>query len=1468
MAEEIEIANLVTRITLDDTKVEQTLSQLNRQMRVVTSAFQAASSKLGDVGKSEEALKQKSEALTQQLHIQQQRIVQLQRKFSETADAKGKDARETQKLETQLNRAVTAYNRMYHELQRTDEQLQKQTSALHQLGKALDAASQKTERFGRKMTDAGQSLSLFVTAPLLALGMAATKISIEFESAFVGVKKTVNATEKELKELEKGIVDLSKNIPVTATAIAKVAETAGQLGVAKDKIIRFTRTMSDLGVATNLTSEDAATSLARLANIMQMPQSQFDRLGSSVVALGNNLATTESDIVNMSLRLAGSGHQVGLTEAQVLSFAGALSSVGIEAEAGGTAFSKVMSDMAQAVHNGGDKLKHFALVAGLSSSEFKETFQRDTAGALTAFIEGLGRMSKAGENTFKMLDILNLSEARVKDTLLRASGAGDLFRRSLELGSRAWEENTALTKEANAKYETTESKLDILKNRLSDTSKTLGDALAPALIGVMDALEPFFKTLKTCAEGFASLDVATQKNILVWTSLAIALGPILIVLGQLSIAISRLIPVMKGLAAAMMWLVTHPIGLAITAVAALGVIFLTHKSHVEAAEAATKKLGEAQEELNRIQQNGIERSEIEATEKKIEGLNKLIETYQKVIEIAQKSMYSRPNFALSEAERKLGVKWSELQEQARAFGVTLKYVGEKGKVAAISMNDLQRTLNTYKTAVTDAKRATVQELHTQAEAIAKRKQEMNSIQNLLKTYKSAKKGSQEWTSAQHELARMYPQLTTATGVNTKAVEGLLIVKRQEVAQEWKSIQAKAQETLMVKQEAIAKQQAAIAISTSITKITGASGFAQHALRKMNDELARLRGEAASLQALVNLKVDDIKVPSVAVPSVPRVPTVPTGGDNKKKEKKEKKEKKAYENQPLEQAYRQLEHKKRLDQLTLESELKTLETIKRKHIKTAEERMEVEGRLHEVRKAIGDASLEKSLKDYDRAKALHKLKENDEIARLQRIKKKYADSVEERERLDDMIFEATGRKVETEKQLQKQAIDYTKQQLQLAYEDKLARETLSAEESRRLQDKLLNDQIWLNKNYLEKVRTDTRYTAQEKREIERQITTEVRRQTHERLLLERKYQEEVQKQAQESQKARIDDINKLSQGIQSALREKYQAEKKAEEDRIRQSLAAQEKWKKSQLDNIKLLYDERIKQAERASAAEIESIERVMNAQIQAIQAQLHAFETVEKQKTRAELDAEDQKKLDRLQEQREYEHDEFNRLELQKEQNRILTERDKRHQAEQLADKKDALKEEEKSLREKLKEETDLIKKQLAEKKERMQADKDAEIERINQIAETQKASLDHMLASTQEHYNQLLSAKNLQAEAEKMIVQNQQDEIIKLLQGFGEAYNIAGQTLGEQMVQGFKEKVSQIQSLIDSIHQQINAARSAAVSAFRDVSAPSRSYGGYNPTSSARHISVTNYYHTPVTSPSDISRASTRAAQRLAWGV
>lgn len=333
------------------------------------------------------------------------------------------------------------------------------------------------------------------------LGAAAIKVGIEFESAFAGVKKTVDASDEQLSALHDGLIDLSKEIPVTAAGLSAIAESAGQLGIDVDNIEEFTATMADLSVATNLTAEEAATSFARFANIVGMSQENFDKLGSVVVALGNNLATTEAEITAMAMRIAGAGSQVGLTEAQIMAFSGALSSVGIEAEAGGTAFSTLISKMSLAVAQGGAALTDFSDVAGMTGDEFREAFEQDAGQAILSFIQGLARINDEGGSAIKTLDDIGLSDIRMRDALLRASGASDVFAEALDIANTAWDENIALSKEAEQRYKTMESRLQLLKNSVAalgiaiyeSTDEGLGSAVDLAM-GWVDELTQAFSS--------------------------------------------------------------------------------------------------------------------------------------------------------------------------------------------------------------------------------------------------------------------------------------------------------------------------------------------------------------------------------------------------------------------------------------------------------------------------------------------------------------------------------------------------------------------------------------------------------------------------------------------------------------------------------------------------------------------------------------------------------------------------------------------------------------------------------------------------------------------------------------------------------------------------------------------------------------------------------------------------------------
>ena len=418
----------------------------------------------------------------------------------------------------------------------------------------LKSAEQSMTRLGRQMT-------MGLTLPILGVGVAAVKSFSTLEDAFIGVQKTVNATEAELQGLKKGFEDMSRSIPIATAELFGIGEAAGQLGIKTENILAFSETMAQLGVATNLSAEEAASSLARLANITGMSQDNFDRMGATIVELGNNLATTEAEIVGMSLRLAGAGSQVGLTEAQILSLAGALSSVGLRAEQGGTAFSRIMLEMNTAVKNNTKELRSFALASGTTQEEFVKLFNRDAQDAIESFVKGLADLRDRGRDVTPILEGIGLGGIRVIDVLGRMSGASDILTQSFDMGAKAWEDATALSEEARKKFVSFSSQLQITKNHLILAAASIADFLVPHL----EKLQTIIQDGLRFWEGFS---VETRRMAVNFALMAAAAGPALLIMAQGTKAIRGLLRVMVGLRAVLLGMVLPFGGI----IAAIGVI--------------------------------------------------------------------------------------------------------------------------------------------------------------------------------------------------------------------------------------------------------------------------------------------------------------------------------------------------------------------------------------------------------------------------------------------------------------------------------------------------------------------------------------------------------------------------------------------------------------------------------------------------------------------------------------------------------------------------------------------------------------------------------------------------------------------------------------------------------------------------------------------------------------------------------
>lgn len=524
-------------LKLDGEKeAREAISSLNRELKTLDAELKRNDAQYGATEKSAKGLAEQYEILTRKLATQKEKWRETYTALQYAGEAAAKAAKEVADAQKELEAAQTSLSRTeldkasdgYKELeeavkkaaealaaaekaqQNADINVQKWTTSLVE----ADTAQIKTAQSMQQITETLEKSSLTVeqastglfqlkenlwesidaaSAALAGAGlvkgfealkdgiMDCAQASRDWESAFTGVRKTVEASDEELAALNDSLLEMSTRIPLTTTALAGIAEMAGQLGIKTADIASFTETVAAMAASTNLSAEDAATAMARIANITQTAAQDYGRMGSTIVSLGNHFATTESEIVRMTYRLSAAGTQAGMTLPEIMGLGAALSSMGMYADSGGSAMSKMIKKVQLAVETGSESLKDYAEVAGMTADAFAQLWSEDSATAMQRLIEGIADVERNSASITKTLDDLGVTELRTSDAMGRLANNHELLSDAIASANSAWAENTALMQEAETRYSTTESKLTMAANAAEQFKIAMGDQLSPVL---------------------------------------------------------------------------------------------------------------------------------------------------------------------------------------------------------------------------------------------------------------------------------------------------------------------------------------------------------------------------------------------------------------------------------------------------------------------------------------------------------------------------------------------------------------------------------------------------------------------------------------------------------------------------------------------------------------------------------------------------------------------------------------------------------------------------------------------------------------------------------------------------------------------------------------------------------------------------------------------------------------------------
>lgn len=357
----------------------------------------------------------------------------------------------------------------------------KDVSASRTLSNVDRQVSSLERHMGKAGRSMGRNLERGVVIGATAAGGAlaySVKQAMDWESAFAGVRKTVEGTPEQLAAIEAGLRGMSREMPVTAQELAAIAENAGALGVAREDILEFTRTVAMLGATTDVSTDQASTALGQLGNVIDLGAQDYRGFAAALVDLGNKGASTESQILEIARRSGGAAKLFGIAKDETLGWAAAAANLGMNQELAGTALQSMFLKLLPEYTKGSKQLQQ---ITGQTSEQLKRSFEKDATGSVEFLLQKLGEMPK-DKRLEAVQDIFGKTSGLNRLILGLAESVDKNLSPALDTSVHAWGEGAAAAEEYEKRLQTTESQLTLFRNSVDDAAVTVGSKLLPIMV--------------------------------------------------------------------------------------------------------------------------------------------------------------------------------------------------------------------------------------------------------------------------------------------------------------------------------------------------------------------------------------------------------------------------------------------------------------------------------------------------------------------------------------------------------------------------------------------------------------------------------------------------------------------------------------------------------------------------------------------------------------------------------------------------------------------------------------------------------------------------------------------------------------------------------------------------------------------------------------------------------------------------
>lgn len=447
---------------------------------------------------------------------------------------------------TRLNVALTQHRGKLHQISAGLRQAGFDTSNFAESQKRLQNELTKTEvRIGKnknfssaktKRDEASERLShannnfnagLGYAQTLAAPLVEATQAAIVFESNMADVRKVVDFdTPEQFKQMGADILKLSQVLPMSAEGIAQIVAAGGQSGIARDELLSFAESAAKMGIAFDITADQAGDMMAKWRTAFKMNQSDVIELADKVNYLGNTTAATAPQISDVVTRIGPLGEIGGVASGEIAALGASMVGTGVQSEIAATGIKNLILGMTSGAGATKSQAAAFASL-GMDAEEMASKMQTDAKGAILEVMEALQVLPKEQQATV-LTDLFGKESVGAIAPLLSNL---DALKENFNKVSDATKYAGSMEAEYQARAATTENSIQLLKNTFNALAINIGSALLPAINSLVTAIAPI-------AAKFADWASKNPKLVSTLVTVAAALGGILVGLLAFSVTVA------------------------------------------------------------------------------------------------------------------------------------------------------------------------------------------------------------------------------------------------------------------------------------------------------------------------------------------------------------------------------------------------------------------------------------------------------------------------------------------------------------------------------------------------------------------------------------------------------------------------------------------------------------------------------------------------------------------------------------------------------------------------------------------------------------------------------------------------------------------------------------------------------------------------------------------------------------------